>query len=247
MPTALLNHVRDARCKYPFMRANQSGIQFTHVWSCFTHTLHSHTHTHFFPFVMISPTGCGRRERVADDDDVAPSPTFSVASREFAASGTLIPREVLRQLKQGGAALTRGQGLTFCHVPGGALEARRALLRFFGTLADDDDPLLHVQNAPNARVDSEAWTIVQAYARLRRPDFAHGAPVLPPPPPEPVYVPHARYHHGSLSLSAVLARLASPEDARYHGITSLPQGALVCRVGHVWAGGTTLVIDVHRS
>lgn len=176
--------------------------------------------------------------------DPAHSPDFLRDSQEFAASGTRVPRRVLRLLREHGADVTREAGLTLVIMPatGGAQDVYKG---FIASLSEDDDPLLSVHACANAAVDAEASSILAHYQTLRASDFDFGAL-----PPLPAVSPHIgvveRYHHATRALSAVGARIADPQSLAYPAIRALPSGALVCRLYTCWAGGTLITLPIHR-
>ena len=171
---------------------------------------------------------------------VAESPTFREPSTEFAASGTQVPRKVLYSMRRAGADMSRALGLTLVDIS--TPEAQEVFNAFLCTLCDEDDPLVSVSDAHSRPVELECRSILVGFSTMKKAGFANAhslLPLLSPPT-------HVRFHHCQFSLSALPVFLQAPGSG-FPSISSVPRGALVCKVCQVWAGGTTILLNVYRQ
>ena len=172
------------------------------------------------------------------------SPSFQMGSVEFAASGTRVPKSVLRDLKAAGADISRDLGLTYVGL-GSNTVALEMYMRWTRSLSDEDDPLLLINNAVSPLVEHELNQILQQYATFNAAAIHGGAAAVPgwvvnrPFPP-------VRYHHAQMALTAVAVFMVNPGPA-FASIHAQPLGTILGCLLAVWAGGTTVQLNLVRT
>jgi hypothetical protein len=143
-------------------------------------------------------------------------------------------------MRRHGAEMSRALGLTLVHIS--TAQAQEVFNQFLATLCDEDDPLVSVGDAHSRPVQLECRSILVGFSTMKKADFANAHTLRPfANPPTDV-----RFHHCQFSLSALPVFLQSPGNG-FPSISSLPHGVLVCKVRQVWAGGTTILMDVYRQ